>query len=114
MADAETQEGADLQGYLHWATESEGALNGRVAALSRQVERLSARMDAEKKAELINLKDTGVDREERMQRLFRRKAEEGDAGFAIAYSLGVIADRLDGAAYEISRLADAKELEIDV
>ena len=50
--------------------------------------------------------------EERMQRLFRQKAEEGDSGFAIAYSLTLLANSLDSVGYELSRLTDIAEEEL--
>jgi hypothetical protein len=54
-----------------------------------------------------------IEQEQRMQQLFRRKAEEGDGMAMIAYSLCLIADQLASAACELSRLADAKEIELD-
>jgi hypothetical protein len=60
--------------------------------------------------ELINLeKENSFEQEQRLQRLFRKKAEEGDAGFAIAYALTLVADQINGAAFEHSRVADATE-----
>ena len=53
--------------------------------------------------------EDSIEQEERMQRLFRQNAEEGDGMAMIAYSLCLIADRLNSAAFELARLADAKE-----
>lgn len=54
-------------------------------------------------------KENTVEQVERMQRLFRKKAEEGDGFAMIAYALILVADSNIAIASELSRLADVEE-----
>ena len=58
----------------------------------------------------IETEDT-IEQEQRMQQLFRKKAEEGDGFAMIAYALTLVADSNVPIGIELSRLADAAEVQ---
>ena len=53
--------------------------------------------------------EDSIDQEQRMQQLFRKKAEKGDGFAMIAYALTLVADSNVPIGIELSRLADAAD-----